>query len=88
MPASPRSCPNLLGDERNVLLTLARMVLTVETGHIASKDEAVEWILPSLREPHISVLTLAAMGYAGYRMTTGLGDRARRATPPSISRRG
>lgn len=56
---------DLVGDERNVLLTLARMVLTVETGHIAPKDEAVEWILPSLRDCHRSVLTLAARGYRG-----------------------
>lgn len=75
----PALMSDLVGDERNVLLTLARMVLTVETGHIASKDEAVEWILPSLREPHRSVLTLAAMGYRGDRNDawTGLQDKAR-----------
>lgn len=63
----PALMSDLVGDERNVLLTMARMVLTVETGRIASKDEAVEWILPSLHEPHRSVLTLAAMGYRGDR---------------------
>ena len=75
----PALVSNLVGDERNVLLTLARMVLTVETGHIASKDEAVEWILPSLREPHSSVLALAAMGYRGDRNDdwTGQQDKAR-----------
>ncbi|MDQ0373940.1 aminoglycoside adenylyltransferase domain-containing protein [Cellulomonas humilata] len=28
----------LVGDERNVVLTLARMVVTLETGAIVSKD--------------------------------------------------
>ncbi len=75
----PALMSDLVGDERNVLLTLARMVLTVETGHIVAKDEAVEWILPSLPEPHRSVLTLAAMGYAGDRNDdwTGRQDEAR-----------
>ena len=50
----PALMSDLVGDERNVLLTMARMVLTIETGRIASKDEAVDWILPSLREPHRS----------------------------------
>jgi streptomycin 3"-adenylyltransferase len=29
-----------LGDERNVLLTLARMIVTVEAGEVVPKDEA------------------------------------------------
>lgn len=57
---------NLVGDERNVLLTLARMVVTVETGQIVSKDEAVERILPSLREGHRATLSLAAQAYLGH----------------------
>jgi aminoglycoside 9-adenylyltransferase len=56
---------DLVGDERNVLLTLARMVVTLETGQIVSKDEAATWILPSLPGPHRSVLSLAAQGYLG-----------------------
>ncbi|MGK4590728.1 aminoglycoside adenylyltransferase domain-containing protein [Amycolatopsis sp. w19] len=32
------------GDERNVLLTLARIVVTVETGRIVSKDTAAEMV--------------------------------------------
>lgn len=61
----PGLMSDLVGDERNVLLTLARMVLTVETGDIASKDAAVDWIVPSLGEPYRSVLTSAAMAYLG-----------------------
>jgi streptomycin 3"-adenylyltransferase len=56
---------DLVGDERNVMLTLARKVVTAETGRIVSKDQAADLILPSLREPHRSVLSLAARGYLG-----------------------
>ncbi len=56
---------DLAGDERNVLLTLARMVVTVESGRIVGKDEAVDQILLSLGEPHRFVLCLAARGYLG-----------------------
>jgi streptomycin 3"-adenylyltransferase len=56
---------DLEGDERNVLLTLARMVVTVETGRIASKDDAADLVLPGLQEPHSTVLSLAAAGYRG-----------------------
>jgi predicted nucleotidyltransferase len=56
---------DLVGDERNVLLTLARMVVTVETDQILPKDQAADLILPSLREPHRSVLFLAARAYVG-----------------------
>ena len=56
---------DLVGDERNVLLTLARMVVTVETGRIVPKDKASDLILPSIQEPHRSVLSLAARAYLG-----------------------
>jgi predicted nucleotidyltransferase len=56
---------DLVGDERNVVLTLARMAVTAETGQIVSKDQAADLILPGLREPHRSVLSLAARGYLG-----------------------
>lgn len=56
---------DLVGDERNVLLTLARMVVTLKTGEILSKDEAVSRIVPSLGESERSVLNLAASGYLG-----------------------
>ncbi len=56
---------DLEGDERNVLLTLARMTVTLETGQIASKDEAAAQVLRSLEEPHSSVMTLAMDAYRG-----------------------
>ena len=56
---------DLEGDERNVLLTLARMAVTFETGQIASKVEAAAQVLGSLEEPHISVMTLAMDAYLG-----------------------
>ncbi|KYH46204.1 aminoglycoside adenylyltransferase domain-containing protein [Branchiibius sp. NY16-3462-2] len=56
---------NFAGDERNVLLTLARMVATLETGRIHPKDVAVEVILGSLDPDDRSTLTLAARGYRG-----------------------
>lgn len=56
---------DLVGDERNVLLTLARMVITAESGRIVPKDEAAGAILPSLPEPHRAVVSLAARGYTG-----------------------
>ncbi|MEY0604242.1 aminoglycoside adenylyltransferase domain-containing protein, partial [Providencia huaxiensis] len=43
------SLPNLLSsldsDERNVLLTLARMWKTMETGQFVTKDKAVDWVI-------------------------------------------
>lgn len=56
---------DLVGDERNVLLTLARMVVTTDSGRILPKDQAADAIAPSLAEPHRSVLSLAARAYVG-----------------------
>ncbi len=56
---------DLVGDERNVLLTLARMLVTLRTGAIVSKDEAARRVLPGLSEPGRSVLSLAVGGYLG-----------------------
>ncbi|NUU19470.1 DUF4111 domain-containing protein [Cellulomonas humilata] len=48
-----RDCiPGLLadldGDERNVILTCARIWCTLESGEIRSKDQAADWALPRL----------------------------------------
>lgn len=56
---------DLVGDERNVLLTLARMLVTIETGSIVPKDEAARQILPGLPEPDRMLVSLAASGYLG-----------------------
>lgn len=63
------SLPNLLsglkGDERNVLLTLARMWLTLVTGEIRSKDEAAEWAFERLPKTVSGPLDLARRAYLG-----------------------
>ncbi|MCD1586275.1 DUF4111 domain-containing protein [Halomonas sp. IOP_14] len=63
------SLPTLLaetaGDERNVLLTLSRMWLTVATGDIASKDVAAEWAKEQLAKEDAALLDYAKQGYFG-----------------------
>ncbi len=44
----PDLLADLDGDTRNVLLTLARILTTLRTGRILSKDEAAAAVLPSL----------------------------------------
>jgi streptomycin 3"-adenylyltransferase len=56
---------DLVGDERNVLLTLARMVVTLDTGQIVSKDEAARHVIPMLNPRGRSAMTLALRGYLG-----------------------
>ena len=43
---------DLADDTRNVLLTLARIWVTLETGEIRSKDEAADWAIPRLPDEH------------------------------------
>lgn len=56
---------DLVGDERNVLLTLARMVVTLDTDEIVPKDRAADLVGATLGEPYRSTLALARRGYAG-----------------------
>lgn len=63
--ALPALVGNLSGDERNVLLTLARMWYTLETGKFAPKDAAAEWALPRVSPETASVLALAQAAYRG-----------------------
>jgi aminoglycoside 9-adenylyltransferase len=53
------------GDERNVLLTLARMWLTASEGEIAPKDVAAAWAVARLDDDHAPLLELAKKGYLG-----------------------
>lgn len=53
------------GDERNVLLTLARMWYSLETGEITSKDAAAEWVLTKLPEEFFPLLQTAKEAYLG-----------------------
>lgn len=56
---------DLVGDERNVLLTLARMVVTVRTGDVVPKDQAAALVGPDLSAGPRRVLARAAAAYRG-----------------------
>lgn len=53
------------GDECNVLLTLARMWLTLTTGTFASKDAAAQWATPRLPTREAAVISEARQIYLG-----------------------
>ena len=61
--------PDLLADlepdTRNVILTLARIWMTVATGEIRSKDAAADWSLERLPAGHRAVLVRARAMYLG-----------------------
>ena len=67
--AMRESLPGLLervdGDERNVMLTLARMWLTAATGDIAPKDVAAQWAASRLPVEQAFILGDARLGYLG-----------------------
>ena len=58
---------HLLGDleedTRNVLLTLSRIWVTLETGEIVPKDAAAEWVIARLPKEHRPVLARARAIY-------------------------
>jgi streptomycin 3"-adenylyltransferase len=56
---------NLDTDTGNVVLTLARIWRTVDTGAIGSKDAAADWALPRLPVEHRAVLARARAIYVG-----------------------
>lgn len=66
----PSLMADLAGDTRNVLLTLARIWTTVETGKIRSKDEAADWAMSRLPDVHRPMLARARDLY----LTGGSGD--------------
>jgi hypothetical protein len=57
---------DLHGDERNVLLTLARMVVTLETGEIVPKDDAAGRAMSVLPPGNRDLLEVARQGYLGH----------------------
>jgi len=65
MACLPGLIESIRGDERNVILTLARMWLTAAVGEISPKDAAAEWAIPQLPEEHAALLDLAAQAYRG-----------------------
>lgn len=61
--ALPALVSSLKGDERNALLTLARMWYTLVTGEFAAKDEAARWAAPQLSADSASMLEDARDAY-------------------------
>ena len=61
----PGLIASVKGDERNVILTLARMWLTAATGEIGSKDLAAEWVYPQLPNDLAALLDQARKAYLG-----------------------
>jgi len=61
----PELICNLMGDERNVILTLARMWFTAATGEISPKDVAAEWAIPRLPKEQANLLDTARKAYRG-----------------------
>ncbi len=53
------------GEERHTLLVLARILVTLETGRIVPKDEAVDHVAVHLPEPHALILGHARASYLG-----------------------
>ena len=61
----PTLMQTLPGDERNVLLTLARMWRTLITGEFTSKDVAANWAAARLPAEQAAVLADAQKAYLG-----------------------
>jgi predicted nucleotidyltransferase len=59
----PHLLSDLESDTRNVLLTFARIWMTLETGQIQSKDAAAAWALKRLPPEHQPVLAQARAMY-------------------------
>ncbi|MFD0153021.1 aminoglycoside adenylyltransferase family protein [Streptomyces sp. NPDC055721] len=59
----PELLAELDTDTRNVLLTLARILSTLSTGEIRSKDAAADWVLERLPAEHRPVLAHARALY-------------------------
>lgn len=65
MESLPGLIEGMKGDERNVILTLARMWMTMAVGEISSKDMAAEWAILRLPKRHASLLDVARKAYLG-----------------------
>jgi predicted nucleotidyltransferase len=79
------SIPDLLsyldGDERNVVLTFARIWTTLATGQFRSKEGAADWAIPLLPEEHRAVLARARSLYVRGIPTEDWGDLLPRVRP-------
>lgn len=56
---------DLVGDERNIMLTISRILYSQVEGGIISKREASQWLLPQLPIEYVEVLQLAMDEYQG-----------------------
>lgn len=63
--ALPALFASLAGDERNVLLTLARMWRTARTGAFVPKDAAAAWAIARMQAREAETLDLARRAYLG-----------------------
>jgi streptomycin 3"-adenylyltransferase len=63
--ALPALLAGLHGDERNVLLTLARMWRTASAGEFVAKDAAAKWAAPRMPDQEADMLNLACEAYLG-----------------------
>jgi streptomycin 3"-adenylyltransferase len=61
----PGLIASLKGDERNVILTVARMWYTASTGGFSSKDVAAAWAISQLPEEQAALLNHARRAYLG-----------------------
>ena len=77
----PGLLDNLAGDERNVVLTFARIWTTLGTGRIVSKDGAADWVLPRVPAEHRAVLERAKAMYLEGIATEDWGDLLPRVRP-------
>jgi predicted nucleotidyltransferase len=62
----PELIETVEGDERNVILTLARMWRTAATGQFVSKNGAADWAAPRLSVRAAETLDLARDAYVGH----------------------
>jgi streptomycin 3"-adenylyltransferase len=60
------SSPDWAGDERNVVLTLARIWYSAVNGKIAPKDVAADWVMERLPAEHQPTLLEARQAYLGH----------------------
>lgn len=61
----PDLLSNVKGDERNVLLTLSRMWITVTAGRVVSKDVAAKWATDQLPKSLRPLVIMARKAYNG-----------------------
>ena len=61
-----KSPPDWAGDERNVVLTLARIWYSAVTGKTVLKDVAADWLMERLPVEHQSILYEAQQAYLGH----------------------